>query len=80
MAKFRLQNTPVGNHTDRLNLKTFFDNTLEKIARKEKWDNRTLNVVKAMSSFASDDMGVSLEEYPYFWDVEDEIFMVVMPK
>ena len=75
MAKFRLQNIPVGNHTDRLNLKTFFDNTLEKIARKEKWDNRTLNVVKAMSSFASDDMGVSLEEiHPYFWDVEDETF------
>ena len=75
MAKFRLQNIPVGNHTDRLNFKTFFDNTLENIARKEKWDNRTLNVVKAMSSFASDDIGVSLEEiHPYFWDVEDETF------
>ena len=66
MAKFRLQNIPVGNHTDRLNLKTFFDNTLENIARKEKWDNRTLNVVKAMSSFASDDIGVSLEQAACF--------------
>ena len=28
-----------------------------------------------MSSFASDDIGVSLEDiHPYFWDVEDDTF------
>ena len=75
MAKFQLQNVTVGNHTDRLNFKTFFDNTIENLARKEKWDKKTFDVVNAMSSFASDDIGVSLEEiHPYFWDVEDETF------